>query len=805
MKTIFRLKVLADLLIAALFVFLVTAVSFSQSYRVVNFQGAGWVTAVKYTTNGARLYARTDVGGVFKSDNGGENWQFISGYATTLSGLYIQGLAIHPSNNNTVYIACGTSYRTTDEGRGVWKTTDGGNSWIHVLQNVNFSGNDDIRWGGECITIDPVNPEIVYAGGRESGVYKSTNGGASWVVVAASNVVTGNISTITIRPGTSGNTAEIWVGSQGTAGVWRSQNGGTSWTQLRTSGEVEGVVFRIAVKTDGTSFVAYNESLARYNGTWTNITGFSGAGSLAAVFFMGTENKIIASRMNYTRLSTDGGQNFPQVLPMTMQGPLPKHSYNWAVVDWARNHFQQNPVNTNEWYMSGGFGCLKSTDAGQNWRYKTDGINIPVMYRTHFHLTNPNFIYMPMGDLTMGRITDGGTTGEITDYAFYSFAALQDFSNATAVLTTAANPNKNYIVGGNIYSGEISGVFVTSNNGANYTKVITSGLPAGTNRPIINGVASDVNENQLIVFVGGDYSNAGSVGGVYWSSNGGQNFTKSNGIAQNIMAPGTFYSNYGLAKDLVSTSKRYGYFEGDGGGFYESLDEGKNWVLKSNIFAGYKPSSTLCVHPTSQNLFFLAISYYGLYRTTDGGTTWSNMSGWESAWQVDSRGSIITTFGKRTGDTYDKIYKSTNNGSSWDVINTGAFKLPNTTSLVINPHNTNQLWIGTTGNGTFIYDGLTIGITNISSEVPEAYTLEQNYPNPFNPVTNIKFSITKSRKVKLAVYDITGKEVMILVNGNLDAGTYNADLDASKLASGVYLYSLETDDFAGTKKMVVVK
>ena len=805
MKTIFRLKVLADLSIAALFVLLVTAVSFSQSYRTVNFQGAGWVTAVKYTTNGARLYARTDVGGVFKSDNGGENWQFISGYATTLSGLYIQGLAIHPSNNNTVYIACGTSYRTTDESRGVWKTTDGGNSWIHVLQNVNFSGNDDIRWGGECITIDPVNPEIVYAGGRESGVYKSTNGGASWVVVAASNVVTGNISTITIRPGTSGNTAEIWVGSQGTAGVWRSQNGGTSWTQLRTSGEVEGVVFRIAVKTDGTSFVAYNESLARYNGTWTNITGFSGAGSLAAVFFMGTENKIIASRMNYTRLSTDGGQNFPQVLPMTMQGPLPKHSYNWAVVDWARNHFQQNPVNTNEWYMSGGFGCLKSTDAGQNWRYKTDGINIPVMYRTHFHLTNPNFIYMPMGDLTMGRITDGGTTGEITDYAFYSFAALQDFSNATAVLTTAANPNKNYIVGGNIYSGEISGVFVTSNNGANYTKVITSGLPAGTNRPIINGVASDVNENQLIVFVGGDYSNAGSVGGVYWSSNGGQNFTKSNGIAQNIMAPGTFYSNYGLAKDPVSTSKRYGYFEGDGGGFYGSLDEGKNWVLKSNIFAGYKPSGTLCVHPTSQNLFFLAISYYGLNRTTDGGTTWSNMSGWESAWQVDSRGSIITAFGKRTGDTYDKIYKSTNNGSSWDVINTGAFKLPNTTSLVINPHNTNQLWIGTTGNGTFIYDGLTIGIINISSEVPEAYTLEQNYPNPFNPVTNIKFSITKSGKVKLAVYDITGKEVMILVNGNLTAGTYNAELDASKLASGVYLYSLETDDFAGTKKMVVVK
>lgn len=784
---------------------ILTTTTISQSLRSVNYQGAGWVTAVKYTSNGARLYARTDVGGVFRSDNGGNSWQFISSYAATFSGLYIQGLALHPSNNNIIYIACGTSYRPADEGRGVWKTTDGGSTWLHVLQNVNFSGNDDIRWGGECIAIDEGNPEIVYAGGRESGIYKSTNGGATWSIVAASNVVTGNISTITIRPGTSGNSAEIWTGSQGNAGVWRSVNGGSTWTQLRNSGDVEGIVFRIAVKTDGTAFVAYNESLARYNGTWTNIPGFSGAGSLAAVFFMGTENKIIASRMNYTKLSIDGGQTFPQVLPMTMQGPLPKHSYNWVVVDWARNHFMQNPVNSNEWYMSGGFGCLKSTDAGQNWRYKTDGINIPVMYRTHFHVTNPNYVYLPMGDLTMGRLTDGGASGEITDYAFYSFAVLQDFSNATAVLTTTANPNKNYIVGGNIYSGEISGVFVTNNNGANYTKVITNGLPAGNNRAIINGVASDANENQLIVFVGGDYSNAGTEGGIYWSSNGGQNFTKSNGIPQNIIAPGVFYSNYGLAKDPANTSKRYEYFEGDGGGFYESGDEGKNWTLKSNIISGYKPSGTLSVHPSTPNLFYLALSYTGLYKSVDGGNTWNNMDGWISAWQVDSRGNVIVAFGQRTGDTYDKIYKSTNNGSTWELITTGVYKLPNTTSLVINPHNINQLWIGTTGNGTFIYDGLTIGITNISTEVPAEYKLEQNYPNPFNPTTNITIDIQKSANVKLVVYDIRGKEVATLVNEEIKPGTYNVDFNASNLTSGTYFYRMTAGSFSETKKMVLIK
>src|SRR5688572_5659194 len=141
---------------------------YSQTYRTVNFEGAGWVTAVKYSSDGTRVYARTDVGGVFRSDDGGNNWQFISGYAETLAGLYIQGLAIHPVNKDIVYIACGTSYRPSDPGKGIWKTIDGGLTWSHIFSSINFSGNDNIRWGGECILIDAVNPNIIYFGGRES-------------------------------------------------------------------------------------------------------------------------------------------------------------------------------------------------------------------------------------------------------------------------------------------------------------------------------------------------------------------------------------------------------------------------------------------------------------------------------------------------------------------------------------------------------------------------------------------------------------------------------------------------------------
>lgn len=779
----------------------------SQTFRSVNFQGAGWVTAVKYTSDGSTLYARTDVGGAFKSTDGGNSWRFISQYAVSNGGLNVQGLAIQPSNNNIVYLACGTSYLDTDPGRGVWKTTDGGVSWSHVLSNVNFSGNDDIRWGGECIVIDPANPNAIYCGGRESGIYKSTNGGNTWSQIVTSGTVSGNISSIAFKPG---NSPEIWVGSStGTtpAGVWRSTNSGTSWMQMRTSSQVQDAVFRILVKSDGTVFAAYNESLAKYSsGVWIDVPGFtSGQGNFAAVHTMGNENTIVAGRMDYTRKSIDGGATFQTVLPMTLLPPLPKHSFNWTTIQWARNEFMQNPANANEWFMSGGFGCFKSTDAGQNWRYATNGINIPVMYKTYFHVNNSNYVFLPMGDLTMGRITNGGSDGEITDYAFYSFNILQDFSNATTVMTTPANPNKNYIAGGNIYQGETPGVFVTTNNGANYTRLSAAGIPNTVNRPINSGVVSNTNENQLIVFVGGDYSNIGTTGGVYWSSDGGNNFTRSTGLPQDLMAPGVFYGNYGLAKDPFNTNKRYGYFEGTGGGFFESNDEGRSWTLKNQVVNGYKNAGTLVVHPAAQNLFYTAVSYTGLYKSTDGGTSWNNMSGWQSAQQVDAIGNIIVAFGQRTGDSYNKIYKSTNSGSSWDEITNYNYRLPNTTSLTINPYNTNQLWIGTSGNGTYIFDGLTIGVKKISTEIPGTFSLYQNYPNPFNPVTRIKFDISMRGNVKIAVYDISGREVLMIVNEELQPGSYRADIDGSNLSSGVYFYKLITAAYTETKKMVLVK
>ena len=101
--------------------------------------------------------------------------------------------------------------------------------------------------------------------------------------------------------------------------------------------------------------------------------------------------------------------------------------------------------------------------------------------------------------------------------------------------------------------------------------------------------------------------------------------------------------------------------------------------------------------------------------------------------------------------------------------------------------------------------GGAIGIQQISLNVPGDFSISQNYPNPFNPATNIEFSIPKASFVKLTVYDVSGRELETLVSQNMTAGTYKADWDASKYSSGVFFYTLTTDGFTQTKKMMLIK
>lgn len=99
-------------------------------------------------------------------------------------------------------------------------------------------------------------------------------------------------------------------------------------------------------------------------------------------------------------------------------------------------------------------------------------------------------------------------------------------------------------------------------------------------------------------------------------------------------------------------------------------------------------------------------------------------------------------------------------------------------------------------------------ITDVESDVtnlPQDYDLHQNFPNPFNPVTTIQFAIPKTSDVSLKVYDVLGNEVANLLDQGIAAGTHSVKFDAGSIPSGIYFYTLQSEYFSSTKKMIVLK
>jgi hypothetical protein len=103
-----------------------------------------------------------------------------------------------------------------------------------------------------------------------------------------------------------------------------------------------------------------------------------------------------------------------------------------------------------------------------------------------------------------------------------------------------------------------------------------------------------------------------------------------------------------------------------------------------------------------------------------------------------------------------------------------------------------------------------VGVQSISTEIPESFSLYQNYPNPFNPSTKIKFEVPRVgaqyiEPLQLRVYNSLGQQVAVLVNEQLQPGTYEVEWNAAEYPSGAYFYRLEAGNYAESKKMLMIK
>ncbi len=117
---------------------------------------------------------------------------------------------------------------------------------------------------------------------------------------------------------------------------------------------------------------------------------------------------------------------------------------------------------------------------------------------------------------------------------------------------------------------------------------------------------------------------------------------------------------------------------------------------------------------------------------------------------------------------------------------------------------TGQVNISSNGGNITIPIDYLVDVEKLT-EIPIEFSLSQNYPNPFNPSTSIEFAVPRETNVSIKIYDMLGKEVATLLNEVKKQGTYKVIFDASTLASGVYVYRIETSEFVDTKKLILLK
>jgi len=330
--------------------------------------------------------------------------------------------------------------------------------------------------------------------------------------------------------------------------------------------------------------------------------------------------------------------------------------------------------------------------------------------------------------------------------------------------TTAGTGLYNRIVysltnfGGYLYAGTDLGVWRTSNNGAYWS--VTS---------INNNTVYSLAANQSRVFAGLHLS------GLFYSSGGTGWFISSLG-ATDIKAI-TLNGNFILAG------------AGNNAGVHVSNNNGNNWTASS---LNNKSIYALALNGSKA----YAGTGSGIYRSVDSGYTWTQTSVNNELIQS------LAVIGENVfaGSETNGVYFSSNNGLNWSQINDGLGSIGIYSLYIFN----NYIFAGASVNS--VYRRPLSELTGISAvETPRGFSLSQNYPNPFNSSSKIYFQIAKQGNIKIAVYDISGKEIMILVNQTFQPGSYETYFDGSQLTSGVYFYKLFADGFTETRKMIMIK
>ncbi|GAB4524385.1 MAG: hypothetical protein Tsb0014_02800 [Pleurocapsa sp.] len=693
----------------------INPISDSNSYKSVKIGGGGFVTGmVIHPQDAGVMYARTDVGGLYRWNTSKQEWrQLLSvdsiGQKVSLS---VESVAVDPNNVNTVYAAVG-AYTHQDPGK-IIKSTDGGNSWDVLDLSLPMGGNGDWRWTGERLAVDPNNSNLVYFASRLNGLWNSQDGGKSWnqissIPVGESFGATNNLAGVTFIEFDKSSPGVAYVGVSG-KGVYRTTNGGNNWQSLGglsnslvpQQGEVNGDGELIVTLYDPRGS---NGGVQKFNGSgWENVTPKNNQNY--AGLTVSENNPDIMYTVSYPMSpndiyrSTDGGDTW-QALNNQQQeaGWYPDWNF-WTL----SGDLAVNPDNSNQLWLTNGFGIWKAEDAlanRTNWSVQVNGVEETVPFDGVSTPGGANFI-SAIADF------DGFRHTNVNAMPVRNHSNGQ-FSTTTSINYSANNPNFLVRASANHHDPSQMQSGFSVDNGITWQKFAS--IQNGTHPQELNfgNIAVSANNTQNIVWQGSNWAVP------YYTKNGGQSWNRINFFDQLGGGAHTHLWNnqQALAADTVADGTFYIYHH-NGGQLVRTQDGGKSWKVanQDNLLPhGIWTGANVKTAPGKAGDVWVSLDEQGLYRSTNGGESFTKISGVEDA---DAIG-----FGKAAPNTNNPtlfisgeiqgqmgVFGSTDMGSSWSKVEDLPDEFLGDVNSITGDMNTfGRVYLGVTSNG-FVYGDL---------------------------------------------------------------------------------------------------
>lgn len=741
------MKTSLSFLIAGLLSAVCLPVSAQTNFTNVPIGGGGYVTGlVVHPLSGSLVYARTDVGGAYRYNPAANSWTQLLGQFVGKTYYSCDGMAVDPSDSSLQ-----KAYVFTGDGTQAYLmySANQGGSWTDTLfpSSVTGHGNDDYRWAGDRVAIDPNFAGRILVGTRQNGLwYNNTVNGtpnsANWHQYTAIPVGTGTgkssqpigVTFVAYASGSgtngSGYTNTVYVGVSG-QGVYVTTNGGTSWSAMTGSpsypvqGRVDssGNLYVTGGNTNAGS--SYGGVWKYVSGAWTNITPTASSGAQFSAFSINPSNPsdlLVAvgvaspcpiyystagsATTSSSWVAKTGTQN--NTVPWQPAGFFEAHISYALFAPTATN---PNQVWFGDWYDA--WSTPNITVSSPTWTNSEQGFE-----ETYILGCRPT---SPTGSSTTqlfigNEDVDGMADTNISAFPASQYSSSSDVHDTTSIDVSESNNQYVYRVGD---TSQTSGKALGSTNGGSSWTVLGS-LPSGTN-PQAGRIAVAATNPSLVVWLPWEESGGSSVAATaYYSTNGGTSWTASNLPSQNWIN-NAYYAAQELASNKVTTNCFYVY--DPSWGFYVSntgSTAGSSFTLKSSnglpsaaSVSGFSLFGVKSV-PGQDGGVWVNIagsgSAFGIYKSTNYGTLFTQVSGIVSATAIafgaplsgSGQPAAVYCLGQKSGDTNDWVYESDDMGATWNKLNTSASLFGDKAVILEADRNVyEQVYVGTFGTGLF--------------------------------------------------------------------------------------------------------